>query len=60
MLLEAISAPFSRITRTRPDNDSDLMGLLLASDPDGIWYGADYQNARPSEPPLESNEEGER
>ena len=59
-LLEAVSAPFARSTRTRADNETDMLWLLLASDPDGIWYGADYLNASPSEPPPESNEEGER
>jgi hypothetical protein len=59
-LLEAVSAPFSRITRTRADSDTDMLWLLLASDPDGIWYGADYLNTSPNEPPPSPNEEDER
>jgi hypothetical protein len=59
-LLEVVSAPFSRISRPGADNETDMLWLLLASDPDGIWYGADYLNASPSGPPSESNEDGER
>jgi hypothetical protein len=59
-LLEAVSAPFSRITRARADNDTETLWLLLASDPDGIWYSADYPNTSPNERPPSSNEEDER
>jgi hypothetical protein len=57
--LEAISAPFSRITGARANSDTDMLWLLLASDPNGIWYGADYLNTSASEPPPDSNEEDE-
>jgi hypothetical protein len=59
-LFGAISTPFSRSTSGRTDNHTDMLWLLLASDPDGIWYSVGYLNASVSKLPPDSNEEGER
>jgi hypothetical protein len=57
-LLGAISAPFSRTANAKPaDNHTDMLWLLLASDPDGIWYSAAYLNSSVKEPLPDSNEE---
>jgi hypothetical protein len=37
-----------------------MLWLLLASDPDGIWYGAHYLNPSVNEHSPDSNEEDER
>jgi hypothetical protein len=59
-LLGSISTPFYRTVNTKAANDTDMLWLLLASDPDGIWYSASYLNTSTNEHSPDSTEENQR